>query len=215
MTESNQPPAPPFKPSALEDADELPTPIPPPTAHRAKPEPQRPRALCYTARMEFISENWGSLASALGLLVSLGGLIWAIRAARGARTAAQSAEKAATQTRRAIRRDLTVMDIERANARLEALKVQHRSEQWEVALAAYPEILNMLYDIRNRLTDESYNDMSWAVDRIYDIQDAVEQGRQSSLYPNAANLNRTLSQIQSRLRNIHVGNGSERDSGEE
>ena len=169
--------------------------------------------------MEFTSsENWGSLASALGLIVSLGGLIWAIRAAQGARTAAQAAEKAATETRRAIRRDLTIVDIERANARLEALKGQHRNRQWEVALAAYPEILNMLYDIRNRhprLTDEWYNDMNWAVDRIYDIQDAVEQGRRSSLYPNAANLNRTLSQIQSRLRNIHVGNGSERDSGEE
>ena len=156
--------------------------------------------------MEFISENWGSLASALGLLVSAVGLTWAIRTARGARTAAQAAEKATSETRRAFHRYLTTVDIERANARIEYVKNLHRDGRWEAALAWYQELRTMLYDIRARLLSEAESDdsISLAVAHILDIEFSVDQTIQAGLRPDAAALNQILSEIQAALRDESI-----------
>ena len=157
--------------------------------------------------MEFTSsENWGSLASALGLLVSLGGLIWAIRVARGARTAAQAAERATAETTRNIQRYLTTVDIERANARIEYVKNLHRDGRWEAALAWYQELRTMLYDIRARLRLDAKSDdsVSLAVAHILDIEFSVDQTIQAGLLPDAAALNQVLSEIQAALRDESI-----------
>lgn len=157
--------------------------------------------------------------SAVGAVISAVGVVIAIYVAWAAKTAAEAAEDAATKTRSAIQRELTIIDVERVNARIEALRVQHRNGQWEAALATYYGLRNMLYDIRSRpprLDDVAwYDDLTWAAERIYDIEDSVEQSLQSKLQPDVAELNRALSQIQSRISNNRVGDSSGRQVGEE
>ena len=77
----------------------------------------------------------------------------------------------------------------------------------------------MIYDIRDRhpsMDSETRNDMTSAANLMtYNIEDLVEQGIQIGVQPDVAALNRFLSQIQSKLRSIHVGNGARREPGED
>ena len=80
--------------------------------------------------MEFLSEHWGGIASVIGVIISVIGLAWAIREARGARSAAQEA-------RAEIGRHLLIVDLERAVALIQRLKLLHRESRWEAALEQY------------------------------------------------------------------------------
>ena len=92
----------------------------------------------------------GSVASRAGLVVSLGGLgfaIWHILRLRGETRAAR---EAAEEARRAMSRETARMTLTRVNERIEGLKELHRNGEWYRALDRYPEIRRMLIDIRIR-----------------------------------------------------------------
>jgi hypothetical protein len=63
---------------------------------------------------EFWSLNWGDVATVVGVVVSLVGLCWAIKEARGARSASEAAQKAAREAAGQIARHLQTVDLERA-----------------------------------------------------------------------------------------------------
>ena len=59
--------------------------------------------------------NWGSTASAVGLLVSIAGFSFAIRQILKTRGAVEAAETAAVETRSALSRNITIDDLTRAS----------------------------------------------------------------------------------------------------
>jgi hypothetical protein len=112
--------------------------------------------------MDFLQDNWGSLASVVGLFATVIGLSIAISTTRAARdsadqsrTAAEVAKIASVETRDAISRTLTSVDLQRAIAVIERLKVVHREQKWEVALERYSGLRAMLADIEARIANRS------------------------------------------------------------
>jgi hypothetical protein len=102
---------------------------------------------------QFLQEYWGDLASVLGVVVSIVGLVWAVRVARGARSAARAAKKATQETTDRIGRTLVVVDLERAVALIQLLKLLHRVGRWDAALEQYQLLRRMLTSILSRHTD--------------------------------------------------------------
>lgn len=93
--------------------------------------------------MEFWSVT-GGIASAVGIIVSLVGLFWAIKEARGARTASRAAEAAASETRDRIASHLQAVELQRAIALIERIKTLHDSERWEASGQHYQTLREML-----------------------------------------------------------------------
>lgn len=97
--------------------------------------------------IEFMAANWGGLVSVLGVIVSSVGLGWAISEARRARNASQAAQDAARETRSYIARHLQAVDLERAIALIQRIKLQHDTKQWDAAMEQYQPLRAMLADI--------------------------------------------------------------------
>ena len=101
---------------------------------------------CYTAKRvkEFVTDNWGSLASVTGAVISFIGLGWAIIAARRARSASQAAHQAANETRNEIARHLQAVDLERAIALIQRIKLRHDTGRWDASLEQRQSLREML-----------------------------------------------------------------------
>ena len=94
--------------------------------------------------MDYLLENWGSFVGVLGLLASIGGLVYALLARRAAR----SAEQAAREARQALSRSLSSVDIERAVELINRLKNLHRQRDWSQAISLYQILRRTLTEIR-------------------------------------------------------------------
>lgn len=97
--------------------------------------------------MEFWSNNWGDAATAFGIIISLVGLGWAIREARGARSASQAAQAAASETRDQIARHLQAVDLQRAIGLIERIKTLHDNDRWEASTEHYQTLREMISDV--------------------------------------------------------------------
>ncbi len=106
--------------------------------------------------------DWWSLGVSIGgFIASIGGLVFAIlayRSAKLAKNAAESAEDAAnlarSETQRAVGRNLSSMDIERAVALINRLKGLHLQGGWRSALWLYQELRRTLIEIRGSMPGE-------------------------------------------------------------
>ena len=159
--------------------------------------------------IDYFLDNWGSFASALGVIVSVGGLAAALIAvyrAGKARDAATAAEFASEETRSAITRVLTTVDLERAKALVQRLMALHRASKWDASLEHYPTLRVMLADIDSRhpdLTPELHNTLKEAVPQITVIEDNVDRAIREGRDPSGLrNFNRVLNSIHSDLTQI-------------
>ena len=160
---------------------------------------------------EFFVEHWGNLASVIGVLVSGGGLAWAICEAKGARSSAEAAEEAAKEatdaTRNAIGRHLLIIDLERAINIIERLKLLHRNESWEAALENYQTLRAMLSAIIARYPEnesEPNERLSKARAGITEMEEYVEERVRQDLEIESDELafNQQLNSIQSDLEDM-------------
>ena len=160
--------------------------------------------------MEFIQNHWGGLASVLGLLVSLIGLAWAIREARGAKSAA-------LETRERIGRHLVIVDLERAVALIQRVKLLHDTGRWEGALEQYQPLRDMLSAILARYPDENMDRdrrqrLTSARNVVSTVEVQVESQLSQGLTPETQeNLHRLLNRIQADLEDManSIGLGDE------
>ena len=91
--------------------------------------------------MDYLLDNWGSFIGVAGLVITILGVIisyLAFRRAGKARDAAAAAEIASKETRAAMTRYLTAVDLQRAIALLQRLKEMHRANRWETCLGMLP-----------------------------------------------------------------------------
>ena len=161
--------------------------------------------------LEYFAGNWGGWVSALGVLVSSAGLGWAIIAARRARSASQAAQ----ETRSYIARHLQAVDLERAIALIQRIKLLHDTGRWDAAMEQYQSLRFMLSDIIARCPDEQAelrDELTAARESIRTMEDLVrERIGQSIEGPNRARLNQSLNRIQSDLERLSsdIGFGDE------
>ena len=156
--------------------------------------------------MEFLADNWGSLASVTGVVVSLAGLAWAIIEARGARAASQAARQAATETRNDIARHLQAVDLERAIALIQRIKLLHDTRRWDAALEQYQALREMLSYIIARCPESQAgirDRLDGARKAVTNIEDFVgERIGQDIENRDRSRLNRILNRIQSDLEDL-------------
>ena len=96
--------------------------------------------------IEFLQNNWGDLASALGLAATALTAAWAALNAR-------SAKQAALEARDGIGRTLTGVEVQKAIDLIERVKERHAQNRWEAAADRYPDLRELLYNIEARLPD--------------------------------------------------------------
>lgn len=159
--------------------------------------------------IDYFLENWGSFASALGIIVSAGGVaasLIAVYRAGKARDAASAAQLATQETRAAITRVLTIADLQRAIALIQRLKVLHRDQKWEASLEHYQNLRVMLADIDARLPalpQESRTSLRRSVAQIVVMENIVDEALTSSAEPRqASSFNEELNTIQVNLENL-------------
>ena len=156
--------------------------------------------------MDYFLDNWGSFVGVLGVIISIGGFAIAIRQASRARTSAQAAEIASKQTREAIVRAMTVIDLERSIALIQRVKELHRDRRWDATIEHYQTLRVMLGDIRDRypaLTSALFTESRNPLAEISSIEDSVDRAIAEHAEPSgASNFNGVLNGIQLELENI-------------
>ena len=93
--------------------------------------------------MDYFLENWGNFVGVLGLLASVGGLVYAFLARRAAKSAAQAARDA----RNSVSQTLCLVSAQRSLAVIVRLNTLHRDESWVAALELYRELRTLLNDV--------------------------------------------------------------------
>ena len=159
--------------------------------------------------MSYILDNWGSIASGLGVAVSLLGLwaaVVAVKRAGKARESADAAQKATVETRAAMTRVLSVVDLQRAIALTERLKDLHRDGKWEASLQHYQALRVMLADIDSRLptlSAEQRLNIRSAIPLIVVIENNVDEAVRGATQPSeSSGFNEVLNDIQVSLENL-------------
>ena len=150
-------------------------------------------------RMDYLADNWGSLLSGLGVLLSAAGVVYAYLARR----AAKSAEAASRETRRAVIRTLNLADLQRTIALIERLKDRLMVDDWSAALELYSAVRAMLSDIRATLPPGSENleTLANAMEQITRFESRVRHWslRQISDADGISEINDGLTAIQGNL----------------
>ena len=159
--------------------------------------------------MDYFLDNVGNVASVLGLVITILGVIisyLAFRRAGKARDAAAAAEIASKETRAAMTRSLTTVDLERAIALVQRLKELHRANQWVTSLEHYQPLRVMLSEIRSRhpaLTPELQRMLETAILDVTEMENTLVAAlRESVAITAAAEFDRTLNRIQSELERL-------------
>ena len=141
----------------------------------------------------------GSVASLIGVFVSLFGLGFAILQIWKLRGETRAAREAAEETRRAVDREIASISLARVNERIEGLKDLHRQGEWNRALDRYPEISRMLIDIRGRhpgMSAEQRTALQNVVTNLGRIESNIEKSRGSGSQRAAEQFNRHLNRNQ-------------------
>ena len=154
---------------------------------------------------------WTSLGVGIaGLFASIVGLTFAFlahRAAKSANYAATSAEKAAnsarTEAERALSRNLSSVDIERAVALINRLKELHHQGNWVAAMWLYQDLRRTLSEIRVSMPadlDQFRDAINSAVPQVTTMEDQVFRSLHEGTEPeDAPRLSAILNAIQQDL----------------
>ncbi len=140
-------------------------------------------------------DDAGSIASLIGVFVSLFGLGIAIVQIRKLRGETQAAREAAEETRSALDKEIASISLARVNERIEGLKDLHRQGEWNRALDRYPEIRRTLIDIRVRhpgMSDEQRASIQNVVTSLGRMESSIERSRGSGSQRAAEQFNRQL-----------------------
>lgn len=154
---------------------------------------------------------WGSWVGIAGLVITgIGAFISykAFRRAGTARDAATAAEIASKETRAAIIRSLTTVDLERAIGLVQRLKEAHRARRWDICLGYYDSLQVMLTDVLTWYpapTAEIRNDIEKAIQLIQTMETQVDTAREQATDPvEFGAFNWMLNDIQGLLRDLSI-----------
>lgn len=153
--------------------------------------------------MDFWSTSWGDVVTAAGLGVSLGGFVWAIKVARGARSASEAAKVAANESRGQIARHLQTVDLQRAIALINHIKTLHENDRWEASSPLYQTVREMLSNVITRCPQDNVEKLATARANVSMMENSV-RGRNRSTISKSDQFQyfRILNEIQSHLEEL-------------
>ena len=108
--------------------------------------------------VRWLADNWGDLASLVGLAVSLVGLGLALFGLFTAVRAADAAREAADRVSRRHEVDRLAWHIRRSTFQLHRLVALHRQESWAEALPLYPDLRSDLLTISTAVVSTPVNE---------------------------------------------------------
>lgn len=156
--------------------------------------------------MEYVRDNWGSFVSLVSLIITVTMVGFAIWRAGQAKESAEAAEKASIEARGAITRVLTIVDLERAIAQVQRLKVLHRESKWEACLEHYADLRHMLADIERTHPTQTPHVVTVfrdAIQQITAIENDVDRAVRERVQPaGVTRFNVVLNAIQQNLEEI-------------
>ena len=168
--------------------------------------------------MEFWSTTWGDIATFIGIIVSLGGLSWAIIEASGARTASEAAEVAAKEAVDQIAHRLQTADLQRAIGLIERIKTLHDNDRWEASSELYQALRAMISDVIARSPENKVDvreKLTTARAIVRNIEDAVRDRDNGAISKRErSRFNGTLNEIQSNLEELASAVGTTDPQGE-
>ena len=168
--------------------------------------------------IEFWSGTWSDFGTIIGIVVSVVGLGWAIKVASGAKSASEEAERAATETRDRVARQLQGVDLQRAIGLIGRIKTLHDNERWEGSTELYQTLREMLSDIIVRCPEsqaEIREKLSTARIIVRDMEDSVRTRANESISDRQrSRFNQRLNEIQSDLEELASGMGLVDSQGE-
>ena len=149
------------------------------------------------------ASTWASIS---GAAISSVGLIATIIIAWGARSASRAARAAAVATNKRIESHLQSVDLERAIALIQRIKLLHDTERWEAALEQYQSLRTMLSSIIAR-TPEEESELRDKLGTARFIVTAMENSVRNSIRrgdeaPDWSSLDESLNDIQSTLEEL-------------
>ena len=118
---------------------------------------------------DWLIDTWGTLASAVGLLVSIVGFLFAIRQIVRSRKAAEAAERAVLETKKALARNLTNEALLRASQQIDFVKNLHLDREWRRAIDRYPEIRHGLAAVQSQYSGLSDEEKSTIQNTIMEL----------------------------------------------
>ena len=142
--------------------------------------------------MDSFVANWEAVVNIAALIFSAIGVVFSIAAfiqARKARTAADASERASQKTQDSLTNILTVVDLQKAIAAIQRLKLLHREESWEACLENYQPLRSMLADIGGRqtsLTDGQTLTLKEVIPQLAEIENAVAEALRGGIDPSRA-----------------------------
>lgn len=116
--------------------------------------------------MDYLAENWGSFVGVLGLMASIGGLVYAYLARR----AAKSAERAAQEARQALTRTLRLVDVQKAIDLIDRIRDGLYSGELGVVLEFYSGLQSKLSDVRAALPSAQEQHRKTISDALREIE---------------------------------------------
>ena len=125
---------------------------------------------------EFVADNWGGLASVIGVPLALISVAFAIWEARRARSASEAATQAAEQVKQELTRYVLIANFERAFALIRHIKSLHQTNGWTEALTQYEFLRSTTIEIAKGFSDNVHNvqpKMRKARLLISDIQSSI------------------------------------------
>ena len=133
----------------------------------------------------------------------MGGLCWAIKEARGARSASEAAEAAASETRDQIVFHLHATDLQRSIGLIQSIKILHDNDRWEGAREHYQTLREMLSYVIVRCPDGQASvreKLATARTIVHDMEDLAHgRGDRAVSESDRARFNQRLNDIQSDL----------------
>ena len=144
----------------------------------------------------------GSVASIVGVAISLLGLGFAILQIIKLRGETRAIKEATEATRRAIGRELTSTELTRLDGRINTLKELHRNKERERCLVVYPEIRGLLLEIRRRhpgLSDQEKANVSRAIAQIAEMERVIDMLQDEMTSETVGEFNSELTGLQTDL----------------
>ena len=156
--------------------------------------------------MDFWSTTWGDIATLVGIIISIGGITWAIIEASGARTASEAAEDAAKDARDQIAHHLQTADLHRAIGLIERIKTLHTNDRWEASIELYQSLRAMLSDVIARSPENLIDvreKLATARTTVRTMEDSVRDRDNGAVSKRErSRFNGTLNEIQSNLEEL-------------
>lgn len=155
-----------------------------------------------------VKNNWGDVASVIGLIITVISFVVILRNVRRSKTAAEQAKKAVDQVRDDLLKTDTVAEFSSTLSSMDEIKRLHRQDAWKILPDRYSSLRRSLISIKSsnpNMSEEYKIAIQGAIQIFSSIEKQVEQAlSQNKTPPDVSKLNSIISRQIDKLQQILV-----------